>query len=194
MKTNASSDAFFYAQTVPGGWQVSTVVILSSGSPFTVCSDQNTYALVGSSYPNGSGISPRPKHRSINNWYNPEAFKQPANGTFGNVRKNSLYGPGINEVNLSGARTFSLPWAGVKLQVRADATNAFNHTSFGVPNQTLSSSSGPGTVYTNITNIPWAGRRSANGEILATLGQMTEGGPHPCQTSTTLRGDPASRR
>jgi hypothetical protein len=138
---------------VIGGWQVSTMVILSSGNPFTVYSDQNTYALVGSSYPNWSGISPRPKHRSINNWYNPEAFKQPANGTFGNVRRNSLYGPGINEVNLSGARTFSLPWAGVKLQIRADSVNAFNHPSFGVPNQNLSSSSGPGTVYTNITNI-----------------------------------------
>jgi hypothetical protein len=138
---------------VIGGWQISGMVLLSSGNPFTVYSNQNTYAQVGSSYPNWSGISPRPKHRSIQEWYNPAAFTQPANGTFGNVKRNSLYGPGIEQVNLSGQRTFSLPWTGGELEIRADATNAFNHPSFGVPNQNLSSSSGPGTVYTNITNI-----------------------------------------
>ncbi len=48
-------------------------------------------------------------------------------------RRNSLYGPGLNIVNLSGSKTFSLPWEGIKMQIRADAQNAFNHPSFGVP-------------------------------------------------------------
>ena len=59
---------------VIGGWQISTTVIELSGTPFTVFSTQNTYAQVGSSYPNWSGVSPKPQHRSINEWYNPAAF------------------------------------------------------------------------------------------------------------------------
>ena len=56
-------------------------------------------------------------------------------------------------MNLSGAKTFSMPWEGIKLKIHADAINAFNHPSFGLPNQQLSGSSGPGTAYTSLTNI-----------------------------------------
>jgi hypothetical protein len=135
-----------------GGWQISTSLVELTGTPFTVFATQNTYT-VGWAYPNWSGVSPKPQHRSINEWYNPAAFLQPADGTFGNVRRNSLYGPGINEVNLSIGKTFSMPWEGIKLKFHVDATNAFNHPSFGIPNQYLSGSSGPGTPYTSLANI-----------------------------------------
>jgi hypothetical protein len=138
-----------------GGWQISGTLVLSTGNPFTVYSTQNTYALAGSAFPNWSGTSPTPKHRTIDNWYNASAFLQPAEGTFGNVRRNSLYGPGINQVNLSGSKSFSLPREGMKLQIRCDAQNAFNHPSFGVPNNQLGGSNGVGTPYTNATSIGW---------------------------------------
>ncbi len=41
---------------------------------------------------------------------------------FGDVPRNSLYGPGLNIVNLSGSKTFSLPWEGIQIQIRADAS------------------------------------------------------------------------
>jgi hypothetical protein len=56
-------------------------------------------------------------------------------------------------VNLSIGKTFSMPWEGIKLKFHVDATNAFNHPSFGIPNQYLSGSSGPGTPYTSLANI-----------------------------------------
>ncbi|MGA2169719.1 MAG: TonB-dependent receptor [Terracidiphilus sp.] len=138
-----------------GGWQISTTDVQLSGNPFTVFSTQNTYAQVGSAFPNWSGVNPTPANRSVSEWYNPAAFLQPANGTFGNVRRNSLYGPGNNEVNLSAAKTIKLPWEGIELKAHVDAVNAFNHPSFGVPNQYLSGSSGPGTPYTSPANISW---------------------------------------
>lgn len=140
-------------EEVVGGWQLSGTLVLQSGNPFTVHSTQNTFALAGDAYPNYSGVSPKPKHRSIEQWYNPAAFVLPANGTFGNVRRNSLYGPGIEVVNLSAGKTISLPWEGVRLQIRADATNAFNHPSFGVPQAYLSGASAVGQPFTNSTNI-----------------------------------------
>jgi hypothetical protein len=53
-------------------------------------------------------------------------------------------------VNLSGGKTFSLPWEGIKLQIRADAANAFNHASFSPPTGTLIGPAGqlPGQPYT----------------------------------------------
>ena len=39
----------------------------------------------------------------------------PANGTLGNVRRNSLFGPGFVGVNLSLGKTFTL-WENLKLQ------------------------------------------------------------------------------
>lgn len=140
---------------VVGGWQLAGTVVLSTGNPFNVDASQNTYQQAGTSYPNSvPGVSWKPAHQSISNWFNPAAFSQPANGTFGNVRRNSLYGPGLDVVNLSGSKTFGIPWEGVKLQIRCDAQNAFNHPSFGVPGDaSLGGSSGTGTAYTTGTTV-----------------------------------------
>jgi hypothetical protein len=143
---------------VIGGWQISGTVQEMTGQPFTLTTSQNTYQLDGSSFPNRNpGVSWKPAHQSarceqsnsggcVNEWYNPSAFTEPANGTFGNVRRNSLYGPGINEVNLSGGKTFSI-YENMKFQFRVDATNAFNHASFGSPNGGLSGAEGVGLAY-----------------------------------------------
>lgn len=121
---------------VVGGWQLGGTMVLSTGNPFTVTTSGPNYALSGSIYPNATGVSPIPRHRTIQEWYNPAAFSQPVPGQWGNVRRNSLYGPGLNVVNLSLGKTFSMTEQ-VKLQIRADATNAFNHPSFGVPQNNL---------------------------------------------------------
>ena len=117
-----------------GGWQLSGTLVLSTGNPFTVTGNQNTYAQAGAAYPNWiPGVSTKPANRSISNWFNPAAFFQPASGTFGDVPRNSIYGPGLNVVNMSASKSFSLPWESVKIQFRCDAQNVFNHPSFGVP-------------------------------------------------------------
>ena len=74
-----------------GGWRLSGTVLLQTGNPFTVYSNQNTYALAGSALPNATpGVSWKPSDQNIHNWYNAAAFTQPADGTFGNVRRNSF--------------------------------------------------------------------------------------------------------
>jgi hypothetical protein len=119
-----------------GGWQASTTIVLSSGNPFTVIMQDvsNSQAQNFQQFPNRTGISTRPANRSIFHWYNPAAFSLPANYTFGNERRNSVYGPGFNRVNLSAGKIFSITEQ-VKLQIRADANNVFNHPSFYPPNQ-----------------------------------------------------------
>ncbi len=120
-----------------GGWQLAGTVILQTGNPFTVFGNQNTYALAGAAFPNWvPGVSPT-AGRSRSNWINVAAFSEPAPGTFGDVRRNSLYGPGINVFNLSAGKSFSVPFReGIKVEFRADAQNVFNHPSFGTPSGT----------------------------------------------------------
>ena len=140
---------------VVGGWQVSGTVVLQTGNPFTVYADQANYTQAGSTFPNRNpGVSWKPAHQSIQNWYNAGAFLRPADGTFGNVRRNSLYGPGLNVFNFSAAKSFTVPYGeGIKVEFRADAQNVFNHASFGNPSTGLGGSSGPGTPYTSTSSI-----------------------------------------
>jgi hypothetical protein len=118
---------------VVGGWQASGTVVLSSGFAFTptISGSNNSYSQAGDWYPNQIG-TPRLAHRSINAWFNSDAYTLPAPGTFGDMRRNSVYGPGFELVNLAAGKTFSLSH-GVDLEIRADATNAFNHSNFGLP-------------------------------------------------------------
>jgi hypothetical protein len=80
------------------------------------------------------------------------------------MRRNSLYGPGIDVVNLSAGKKFVLH-EGVELSIRADTVNAFNHPSFGQPNFGLVSGGDGSTDAnpffgspTNITSLTVGGR------------------------------------
>jgi hypothetical protein len=149
------------ADEVIGGWQLSGTLYLSGGTPYSVFGTQANYQLAGSMFPNWvPGVSPKPANRSakceagsgptngcLNEWFNPAAFSQPAPGTFGNVRRNILYGPGTDETNLSMYKEFSLPWEGIRLRLSLAATNAFNHASFSNPGGGLQGSTNVGQPY-----------------------------------------------
>jgi hypothetical protein len=80
--------------------------------------------------------------RTIEQWFNRSAFARPATGTFGNMGRNSLRGPGIHKWDLSLFKNFQ---AGekVRVQFRSEAFNAFNHPSLsGVGASLTTTSSG----------------------------------------------------
>jgi len=129
-----------FLDEIVGGWQSTGTLVLQGGQPFTVTlKTNNSYAQSGSWYPNLIGnphLASRGPYHGTNQWFNEAAFAQPANGTFGTFRRNSLYGPGLNQVNFSLGKTFAL-LENVGLQIRADANNLFNHPSFQLPSSSL---------------------------------------------------------
>jgi hypothetical protein len=139
---------------VIGGWQLSDTLVVQSGQPFTptVSGSDGSFSLAGSNYawyPNVIGnakLSSHPSH-GVNQWFNEAAFAVPAAGTFGNEARNQLTGPGLSTTNLSLSKTFSI-WEQVKLQVRGDADNAFNHPSFQLPSYGLTACPSSGTLPT----------------------------------------------
>jgi hypothetical protein len=122
-----------FVDAVVGGWQISATAMAHSGQPFTVVTaNNNSNSLAGNQYPNVVG-DPHLSNPTINEWYNPAAFAQPAPGTFGNSRRNSLVGPGLSEVDFSLGKNFAIR-EGMRLQFRVDGYNILNHPSFAQPN------------------------------------------------------------
>jgi hypothetical protein len=122
-----------------GGWQVAPTIVWTSGSPFNVTTSSNNsldQTGNGQQFPNQIG-SANPSHRTINQWYNPAAFLQPDPGTYGNTRRNNLYGPDYFIMNAAVGKTFHIPWEGIGVEIRASAQNVLNHASFDNPNASI---------------------------------------------------------
>jgi hypothetical protein len=159
----------FIVDELLGGYQVSTTIQLNTGNPFTVFDNtSNTYAEPGNQdrpFANRSGL---PLYgsgtRNINEWFNAAAFQPVGNGAFGATGRNSVYGPGIEYVNMSAGKKFDIH-ENVKLQIRADASNVFNHPSFAQPNGTLSNFTGDGNGSTTraINGVTVGGRNLQGG-------------------------------
>jgi hypothetical protein len=150
-----NSNAFL--DEVIGGWQTSATVFWHTGQPYTVVAANNNSA---SENPGGSNESsqflnvigdPNLGHPTVQNWYNVNAFAQPAGGTFGDERRNGLFGPHFSEVNFSLGKNFTVTEK-VGLQFRIDAYNIFNHPSFSNPNTGESFANGVPTSAASITS------------------------------------------
>jgi hypothetical protein len=126
-----------------GGWRLFGAFVAQTGSPFTPSVlVNNSYALSSNMlwYPNVVG-DPRavPGGQNINSWFNTNAFAAPAPGTFGNMGRNIVFGPGLSALNVSLIKTFSITER-IKLEFSANATNVVNHPSFALPDKVI----GPG--------------------------------------------------
>lgn len=137
---------------VVGGWQLAPTLVWTSGSPFTpVMANDTSYSQAGALYPNLVG-DPHAGQHTINQWFNSAAYAAPAPGTFGDVRRNSLYGPDYLLVNGGLGKTFHFR-EGISMEIRGEADNVINHPSFGLPNGAI----GPGQI-SNITSVTVGGR------------------------------------
>ena len=140
------------AQAV-GGWQTAATVMVQTGNPFTpVMANDTSFSQSGTQYPNLVGNPRSGPHGTVDEWFNVNAFAQPDVATFGNVRRDSVYGPGLSNVNFSLGKNFHI-WREGVFQIRADASNVFNHPSFGLPDTTI----GPGHT-AQITSVTVGGR------------------------------------
>jgi hypothetical protein len=126
-------------QYLVSGWELSGILTLQSGSPFTIYSGRdiaNTGS--GSQRPDrtASGVLSNP---TINEWFNTSAFALNAPYTFGNSGRNILYGDGLSNWDAALLRKFRVR-EGMDLQLRGEFFNVLNHADFGTPVTNMSSS------------------------------------------------------
>jgi hypothetical protein len=127
------------------GWQISGETALQSGNPIQFSEvDGNYYSKWCDAYsyyycpdtPNTSSfnISKLNIRKPGNQLFNAALFSPEALGTFGNVGRGLLSGPGFNYTNISIAKNFPLSREGERnFQLRMDVSNAFNHANFSQP-------------------------------------------------------------
>jgi len=138
-----------------GGWQLNQATIIQSGHPFDVSyNDAGADRDTGPNRPNVIGNTDGPGTRD--EWFNAapigdpnSAFSRPAAGTFGNMAKNSLVGPGYWRVDLSLFKTFRVS-NDHQLEVRFESVNFFNHVNLGDPDATIGV---PGNLNANAGRI-----------------------------------------
>ncbi|HYA17464.1 MAG TPA: carboxypeptidase-like regulatory domain-containing protein [Bryobacteraceae bacterium] len=127
-------------EKIVGGWQLNGIVTVLSGFPIT--------PQVGSNR-SGDGDTRNPDRPNYNpaftgsiivgsptEWYNPNAFVLPAAGTYGNVGRGVLTGPGLADLDISLFKTTHIAERS-SLQFRAEFFNALNHPNFASPNATV---------------------------------------------------------
>jgi Carboxypeptidase regulatory-like domain len=141
-----------------GGWQTSGIVTLESGVPInvTVGGPLGNLGLPNATNrPNISGSVSAPS--TVASWFNNTPvyapnpvtgastlvavgpFSPPAVGTFGNLGRNALRGPGRDNWNLSLFKNFSINEArGTRFELRLETFNTWNRTQFNAISTTLS--------------------------------------------------------
>ncbi len=163
--------AFSPLNVVLSGWQISGITTVATGFPFDIsygggssnslwCSSSFSFYACPDE-PNQVGTIVRTNPRNYvsgtnrTQWFSAQAsgFSQAALGTFGNESRNRFHGPGQINTNLILAKNFLLQKEGpMRLQIRMESDNVFNHTNFNNPSSTFAtttageSASSPGTL------------------------------------------------
>ena len=132
---------------VIGGWALSGIFNFESGSYFTPYYLNSPTILNSPIYDRPNQISDPFKAgavaanptctapaqvKTIQNWYNPCAYADPAQYTFGNAGRNSLLGPGLGLVDLSLTKSLVITER-THLDLKWDAFNALNRQNLGQP-------------------------------------------------------------
>lgn len=122
------------------GWTLAAVFQAQSGFPFTISvfgDTANAGTLLGEN-PIRARYTGQPIFgpgtRTSDSWFNPAAFATPAAFTFGDVGRNTIYGPGMQKLDLALYREFAVTEK-MRFQFRAEFFNALNHTNLGTPNR-----------------------------------------------------------
>ena len=134
------------ANALAGGWEVSGIVTLQTGLPFTVNANQD-FSNTGSTNPRPDRICNGAGPQTVAEWFNTNCFTTDAlsqaleNGTprFGNSGKNILYGPRMQQWDVAFIKRNRLTEK-VNLEFRAEFFNLFNHPYFNTPDATIGSS------------------------------------------------------
>ncbi|HEY7189092.1 MAG TPA: hypothetical protein VH436_21190, partial [Vicinamibacterales bacterium] len=125
------------ATAILGNWRANAIVTMQSGAPFTV--------NLGTDRANiGAGPAQRPDQlrdpnlpagaRTVQQWFDVNAFALPAPFTFGTAPRNSVIGPGYFNVDLVLAKTVAVATR-QRLELRWEIFNLLNRANFDLPNR-----------------------------------------------------------
>ncbi len=123
----------FLGETL-GGWTWAGITSIESGTPFSVGVSGSTHGLAGRPDQVAGVLYPKTEAE----WFTPTSFAQAPAGFYGNLGRNTLQGPGMEEWDMTFNKNF-------RIGERANASlqfgffNIFNHVNLNNPNATVGS-------------------------------------------------------
>ena len=131
------SGASGVADKLASGWQINAIVTLLSGFPTTPQVGSNQSGDGDARVPDRPNANPAfsgpVTPGKVNQWFNPKAFVLPTPGTFGNIGRGILRGPGLGTFDLSFFKNTSINER-TRIEFRAEMFNLLNRANFGTPN------------------------------------------------------------
>ncbi len=144
------------------GWELGGIYTVQSGMPFSVQSLSKDRANTGAH----GGISQRPDYvagpgctpgavnpGNVNTYINANCFVPPAPNELGNVGRNTLRSPGLNDFDFSVFKNHNLFNERLKVQFRAEFFNLFNWTNFVASTNRIFTTDDQGAIVTNQTGL-----------------------------------------
>jgi hypothetical protein len=143
---NYEIPAFKGPKALTGGWALNSAYSFKGGQPITIyTSTDSSGTNEGVQRPNVAGkplsgishriVKPSDGSTPYVQWLNTNAYSQPADGTWGNVARNNVFGPGYADFDLSVFKNtkFNIHDFPVNTQFRAEMYNLFNRVNLASP-------------------------------------------------------------
>ena len=120
------------------GWQLNSLMTFHTGNPLNLISGVNRSGsgditdrvdVIGEPY---RDVPPRATPFGAVPWFNPAAFAFAAPGTFGNIGRNALRGPGFGAVDFSVFKEIPVRER-IRFQIRAEIFNLLDRANFANP-------------------------------------------------------------
>jgi hypothetical protein len=139
-----------WAEIATEGWRLSTIYQIQTGYPLTI-------SVFGDTANAGTALGENPIRanatgqpifthgtRNANEWFNTAAFVAPPAYTFGDVRRNSVFGPGMQSLDFAVVRSFPIRER-VNFEARGEVYNSLNKVNLDTPNRFVNTA-GFGTI------------------------------------------------
>jgi outer membrane receptor protein involved in Fe transport len=138
-----------------GGFQFNSTTTIESGLPFNVTYDRPQTELdTGPNRPNVNGDPQTGGSRD--HFFDATAFSRPAAGTFGDLKRNSLDGPGYWRTDASLFKKFGLTET-MELEFRVEVVNLFNTVNLNFPDSFIGDPAHPASHAGVISNTAFDG-------------------------------------
>jgi hypothetical protein len=130
------------ANAITRSWQFSALGNLTSGDPLQISDGGKDISLSAQDQDRPNVVLPGsvyPATKTVGEYFNPAAFAVQPAGTFGDLGRDAVYGPGSIQFDAAFSRPFHLKER-LRLDFRADFFNIMNHGNWSNPVTSITSS------------------------------------------------------
>ena len=120
------------------GWELNSIIKFQGGEPVNVLTgadnsgtgeNEDRADITGPALNSDRSV----QGNSYAQYLNPNSFSVPALGTYGNLRRNQVFGPGFGDVDLSVLKNVPLYKERVRAQIRVEMFNLLKRTNLAQP-------------------------------------------------------------